>query len=456
VAAAFPWTTAQQNDEFLALVGAKPPVGINIFSHYDAVSGKVPDARGNGYDVTATKTITVDVIIANRIYPPTNMVNWFSESRSLYYAKFTLTGQSYGNGGYTVRASNMYGDPFYGYGPWKVFGYSPWNQHVGRANTYGAHWKIHEYSSGVYQKSASLDGTYKGDWVTIKHPAPFVLKSFQFVPNYEGEMSNMPGKFKIYGRNDDGDLWTLLYTQSAVPSTFSTNAIYYTTTTLPYSEYGMVVGQLRGDSAHSDNHLTFRYFNMWGHPTPTVAITTTAATQLSIETEPGTGGFNAVNPIASLYGEPHIQLSWPAPLAATFTVCWATRYHSATSTNARILETTTGNSLLGHADGKRGKLLHNGQWYMYNGVIPDAPATDWLVACFTNGRTDPSGYVIDQTDWGDSNTETTQPSLTLGVNHNNYPGPQNGDFNIHSVYVWDDELSNTEMKVVTRALRKEL
>ncbi len=95
-------------------------------------------------------------------------------------------------------------------------------------------------------------------------------------------------------------------------------------------------------------------------------------------------------------------------------------------------------------------------------TIPDTQSTDWLVACFTNGRTDRSAYVIDQrdmydyhsdsTDTGYDDVDATVTRLTLGVNY----GEVSGDFNIHSVYVWDKELNNREMKVVTRALRKEL
>jgi len=49
-----PWDSPQQNDAFLELLKNEPPVGINIFSHFDAATGKVPDARGFDYDVTVT------------------------------------------------------------------------------------------------------------------------------------------------------------------------------------------------------------------------------------------------------------------------------------------------------------------------------------------------------------------------------------------------------------------
>ena len=41
-----PWASVQHNDDFFKLLLDKPPVGINIFSQWDAATGKVPDARG--------------------------------------------------------------------------------------------------------------------------------------------------------------------------------------------------------------------------------------------------------------------------------------------------------------------------------------------------------------------------------------------------------------------------
>jgi hypothetical protein len=286
--ASFPWTTPQQNDEFLGLLLTKPPVGINIFSHYDTTTGKVPDARGNGYDVTvALATVFVN---ANRIYPPTRTFVWTSENYNTLVATFSLTEQSYGNGGYTIRASSKYTSNT---GAWLVF--------ADTSQPAKGHWDPGQYSSGVYIGVSSLDGSYKGDWVTIKHPAPFVMKEFRFVERSLAILSRMPGKFKIYGRNNDDDLWTLLYTQSAAPSTFAHDATYNTATTYPYSEYGMVVSQLRG----SDIVLNFLSFEMWG-------------------TEP-VSAFNAVNPVTYLYGGVLTTWTWPTLPSPTYTRCWVTR-----------------------------------------------------------------------------------------------------------------------------------
>ena len=49
----------QQNDDFITFLDTSQPVGINIFSHYDPVTGTVPDARGNGYDVTVRNPVNL-------------------------------------------------------------------------------------------------------------------------------------------------------------------------------------------------------------------------------------------------------------------------------------------------------------------------------------------------------------------------------------------------------------
>ncbi|KAJ1463831.1 hypothetical protein T484DRAFT_1758545, partial [Baffinella frigidus] len=170
---------------------------------------------------------------ATQIYPPTSTVVWTTEDNAQHRGIFSLVDLSYGNGEYTVRASSQYNT--YSYAPWKVFG------HDVKGGLWGQ--QMYSYSSGVYNGADSLDGTYTGDWITIKHPAPFVVSEFQFTPrstNPGWESNRAPGKFKVYGRNNDIDLWTLLYTQSKDPSDIPVDTVYYTTTANAYSEYGLV------------------------------------------------------------------------------------------------------------------------------------------------------------------------------------------------------------------------
>jgi hypothetical protein len=67
----------------------------------------------------------------------------------------------------------------------------------------------------------------------------------------------------------------------------------------------------------------------------------------------------------------------------------------------------------------------------------------------TNGRAYPdmSSYIIDQ----NIARKNIYDPMTLGVGHHGA-----GEFNIHSVYVWDEMLSKEDMLAVTRGLRSEL
>ena len=90
---ALPWETPQQNDDFLHLLLDKPPVGINIFSHYDATTGVVPDARGLDYDVA----VTVDHPEEEKQFPPDSGTFVFSDSDAVK-ATMTVSDAAYGNG----------------------------------------------------------------------------------------------------------------------------------------------------------------------------------------------------------------------------------------------------------------------------------------------------------------------------------------------------------------------
>lgn len=367
----FPWTTTQQNDEFLTLLEAKPPTGINIFSQYDSATKRVSDTRGREYDIVLEGSTTPTVVTHNpditRLYPPSTSTVWTSQDTATLTATFTFTDKSYGNGDYTVRASSYYNSA--SYKPWMIFGY----------NTLGGLFKAYAYTNtnyGIYAGTASLDGTYRGDWITIEFPAPFVVTQFRFTPRGGSETAGMPGMFKVYGRNGGIGSWTLLYTQSQDPANIATNTVYYTTTTVAYSEYGLVVNQLR---LHSTT-LNFKYWNFWGNTL--------------------NGG--AAKPVTSLYGA--VGSTWTSPaLATTYTLCWVARDN--------------------HVD--------------------TLVASDWTITCVTNGLTDPFTYVTDQ-------VESVSTQQTMSATH---PSSDNW---VHSMYTWDIALTKSDMKSVTRALRKEI
>jgi hypothetical protein len=103
--------------------------------------------------------------------------------------------------------------------------------------------------------------------------------------------------------------------------------------------------------------------------------------------------FNAVNTITSLYGP--VGTVWVWPIHDMYTMCWTVR---------------------------------------------NSVNEDWLVACFTNT---PFRYVVDQTTMP-TPSEAPIPVVSTSYNY------------VHAIYIWVTPLSDTEMKVVTKALRKEL
>ena len=93
-----PWDSPQQNDEFLRLLVDKAPVGINIFSHYDATTGKVPDARGwVNYDGTVTNRIVQ--------FPPADGT-FVNLNKDKFTATMTISDAEYGNGVYHLEYSD--------------------------------------------------------------------------------------------------------------------------------------------------------------------------------------------------------------------------------------------------------------------------------------------------------------------------------------------------------------
>ena len=91
--AVLPWDSPQQNDDFLRVLLEKPPADVNIFSHYDATKGIVPDARGNGYDVAVDKPLQ---------FPPADgtvvMSNTDNDKGTM-----TKSDAAYGNGVYELN-----------------------------------------------------------------------------------------------------------------------------------------------------------------------------------------------------------------------------------------------------------------------------------------------------------------------------------------------------------------
>jgi Tyrosine-protein kinase ephrin type A/B receptor-like len=373
----FPWTTTQQNDEFLALLRAKPPVGINILSHYDSVTNTVPDARGLAYDVVLGVSNIPPLNVSNILPFPSASVAFSNLVGNT--ATMTISGTTGSSGVSNVAWSSRL-DPYSV--PYNMLGVSP-------AEVAGVHFaNNYDYvgATGVYQgpSTYTLDGVYKGDWFTFTSPACFRMTSSQFTKRPTRPQAS-PGMYKIYAKNTTLEAWTVVYDQTTILST-SEQVVPINIGDVCYLQYGFVVNQLIGQA----DILNFYKWVVKGvySPMPQVVTTSVAA-------------FNAVNNVTSLYGPVGTIWALPTLPPTTYTRCWTTR---------------------------------------------NSVNTNWLVACFAN--TSPSfTYVVDQTTITPAPSTAQVPVGTVATTDANY---------LHSTYVWDVELSSTEMKTVTRAMRKEL
>ena len=355
---ALPWDTPQQNDDFLHLLHDKPPVGINIFSHYDATTGVVPDARGLDYDVA----VTVENPEEEKRFPPEDGTFVMSDSNAVK-ATMTVSDAVYGNGVYELNFSP---------GATGADNRNPkWLFHPSPTETEYSHFDNSYSNSGIYEGSESLYSTdkdsYYGSYISIKSTHCLSMKTSQMKPR-PGVESRSPAFYRIYARMYDTDAWTPIHDQPQETP-----------------EVDSIVGINVGDKCYLQHALVVN--KLWSSSPLNFAewrITGKIILQY-VETTPA-GSFNAANEVTSLYGTKDVQLTWPRLLAQTFTFCWATRYHSATSHNSKIMGTVEDASSMGHDGAKRGRARYQSIYYRSPAHNINGPVTDWLVVCLTNKR----------------------------------------------------------------------
>jgi len=178
---------------------------------------------------------------------------------------------------------------------------------------------------------------------------------------------------------------------------------------------------------------------------PRFEATVTQGTVSKVTTTgPGNG---AVNPLTSVVGSTGTKIHWPEKsLPMIMTICSVTRYMP--GTKGRILASY--NFYHGHVDGKRGIAGYRTTVAKVDSI---GSVEDWLIMCGNTGNNWPGNVVIDQLDRGVSNIRK-QADDALNINDVYYQ--YTSDYNVHSVYIWDVELSSRQMKVATTALRAQL
>jgi hypothetical protein len=100
----------------------------------------------------------------------------------------------------------------------------------------------------------------------------------------------------------------------------------------------------------------------------------------------------------------------------------------------------------GHSSSNRGVVYYNDMKTTYENR---GGSNDWLIMCVKTGSPKPGNVIIDQLSIGTA--DTGNDAGRLGVNYKT-----SSDFDLHSVYIWNAELSTPQMKVVTGALRAQI
>mgnify|MGYP000267921640 CR=1 FL=1 len=190
-----------------------------------------------------------------RMYPPPLARNFTSETT-------IVTGQSYGNGTYVVTGSSIYHTGLLQIIP--VDYTHPFNC-FNESNAIGGHWGITNYDTSYnYVPTNKIiesfdDGSYYGEWLKIKLPIAIKLTKYS-IKQRTGFSSNSPGKFRIYGSNNDID-WVLLIDRTSTNITY-TNGLYTELTFNIFSEYAFFV--LVVGSTLSSRILNFDEWYLYG------------------------------------------------------------------------------------------------------------------------------------------------------------------------------------------------
>jgi hypothetical protein len=207
----------------------------------------------NNISLKYSMTRQINKYAVERMYPPVR--NFTSETT-------IVSGQSYGNGTYIVTGSSIYHT-----GQLQIIpvDYTHPCFCFNESNAIGGHWAITNYDTSFnYVPTNKIiesfdDGSYYGEWLKIKLPIAIRLTKYS-IKQRTGYSSNSPGKFRIYGSNNNID-WVLLVDRTSINIAYLNN-IYTDVNFNIYSEYiffVLVVG-----STLSSRILNFDEWYLYG------------------------------------------------------------------------------------------------------------------------------------------------------------------------------------------------
>jgi hypothetical protein len=354
--AAFPWTTVQQNDAFLRLLCQNPPVGINIFSHYDATTNKVPDARGVAYDVELSGSIPVVTKSGTNTFGAVNPVTSLYGDVATTWTWPTLPGPAYTMCWVTRNNASI---------NWQVACFTGTNTST--------------FTYVVDQTNVIVQNTTSPPIVTASDN--YVHSTYTWnttLSNVEMKVVTRALRKELGGVPDFG-------TEPVVPISDLRAYHLRLLIALRPPQSINIFADLDGTTIRDRASGMFPVNATMG----TVSLVTT------------TGRSNgADNTITALRGGINTTLLWPVDsIAVSATVCSVQRYSSTTnSTPDRILQcfsspTQPSNWLHGHASNERGLAFWN-TWTTRQSST-GYNTLDWLVMCASSGVA-PDNAVVDQ------------------------------------------------------------
>ena len=152
--------------------------------------------------------------------------------------------------------------------------------------------------------------------------------------------------------------------------------------------------------------------------------------------------------IPFIFGGTTATVEWPTgSIPANFTICSITRYNGASK--SRILVGKTDNWLHGHWGGRRG-VCHYDTWITDHQNV--GTVDDWVVVCGKNNGTAPNNILVDGTPSGINPGGSGGKTLTI----NKYTGGETSDWALSYVFIWDQNLTDAEMVVVSNTLKQYL
>jgi hypothetical protein len=341
------------------------------------------------------------------------------------------------------------------------------------------------YDNGIYQGGGSLQTTFKtivsgesvfGEWLQIKLPSPIILKSFEYKSRNEVSERN-PKKFTIAGSND-GDIW-----ENILTTTLQTNPqitlikILTSSNTTTYSYYRLIIEQLFGNVvdnlaqfnlygyeegkintnfdnllANISNKTPYAYFRATDYDIDTKEIPAKignfTATTSGVTYGNGSGN-GAGTSIPFLIGAATSKINFTADIPNTFTVCSITRYTG--NTGRRILCAQSSNWLHGHWNNKIGVAHYN--YWINESSLNNTLFNDWIVTCGKNGSQPTTNLIANGINKGE------QKGGDGGYNNiciNNGPFGETSDFAFSQLLIWNQILTDDEMKKVSDYLMQYL